>query len=107
MAWSKFILSAAIITFALSWAARYYPARPTAEASLAQQQMQHFDALPNQYSRTKRSVSDYTLLLHVMANHLSALYRRALRKTASDLIHERMMVEAQRLLNHSALAWPR
>ena len=66
--------------------------------------MQHFDALLNQYSRTKRSVSDYTLLLHVMANHLSALYRRALRKTASALIHERMMVEAQRLLNHSALA---
>ena len=83
--------------------ARRYPARPTAEASLAQQQMQHFDALLNQHYRTKHSVSDYTPLPHVTANHLNALCRRVLSKTASALIHERVVVVAQGLLSHSAL----
>lgn len=65
--------------------------------------MQHFDALLNQHSRTKRSVSDYAPLLHVTANRLNALCRRILSKTTSALIHERMVVEAQQLLSHSAL----
>ena len=57
----------------------------------------------NQHYRTKRSVSDYAPLLHVTANHLKALCRRVFSKTASALIHERVVVEAQRLLSYSAL----
>ena len=77
--------------------------RPTAEASLAQQQMRQFGALLNQHYRTKRSVSDYTPLPHVTVNHLNALCRRVLSKTASALIHERVMM-AQGLLSYSALS---
>jgi AraC-like DNA-binding protein len=87
----------------LELAARHYPAQPTAEANLAQQQIRQFGALLNQHYRTKRSVSDYAELLHLSANHLNALCRRVLNKTASTLIHERVVVEAQRLLSHSAL----
>ena len=60
--------------------------------------MRQFGALLNQHYRTKRSVSDYAPLPHVTANHLKALCRRVLSKTASALIHERVMV-TQRLLN--------
>ena len=49
--------------------------------------MRQFGVLLNQHSRTKRSVSDYAPLLHVTSNHLNALCRRILSKTASALIH--------------------
>ena len=65
--------------------------------------MRQFGVLLNQHSRTKRSVSDYAPLLHVTANHLNALCRRVLSKIVSALIHERVVVEAQRLLSYSAL----
>jgi len=65
--------------------------------------MRQFGALLNQHYRTKRSVSDYAPLLHVTVNHLKALCRRVLSKTASAVIHERVVVEAQGLLSHSAL----
>jgi AraC-like DNA-binding protein len=88
----------------LELAARHYPALPAAETNLAQQQIRQFGTLLNQHYRTKRSVSDYAELLHLTANHLNALCRRVLNKTASALIHERVITEAQRLLSHSALS---
>lgn len=87
----------------LELAARHYPAQPAAETSLALQQIRQFGALLNQHYRSRRSVRDYAELLHLTANHLNALCRRVLNKTASDLIHERVVTEAQRLLSHSAL----
>ena len=87
----------------LELAARHYPALPAAETSLAQQQIRQFGALLNEHYRTRRSVRDYAELLHLSANHLNALCRRVLNKTASALIHERVITEAQRLLSHSAL----
>ncbi|MBF9238123.1 helix-turn-helix domain-containing protein [Hymenobacter sp. BT683] len=87
----------------LELATRHYPALPAAESNPAQQQIRQLGALLNQHYRTKRSVRDYADLLHLSANHLNALCRRVLNKTASALIHERVIVEAQRLLSHSAL----
>ena len=65
--------------------------------------MRQFDVLLNQHYRTKRSVSDYAPLPHVTANHLNALCRWVFSKTASALIHERVMM-AQGLLSYSALS---
>lgn len=87
----------------LELAARQYPAVPAADAGLPLQQIRQFGALLNQHYRTRRSVSDYADLLHLSPNHLNALCRRMLNKTASTLIHERVVLEAQRLLSHSAL----
>ncbi|MDB5235854.1 MAG: hypothetical protein JWR44_2847 [Hymenobacter sp.] len=87
----------------LELAARHYPAQSAAEPSPVLQQIRQFGALLNQHYRTRRSVSDYAELLHLSANHLNALCRRVLNKTASALIHERVVAEAQRLLNHSGL----
>ncbi|MDQ2794586.1 MAG: AraC family transcriptional regulator [Bacteroidota bacterium] len=87
----------------LELAARHYAAPGTAETGLAQQQIRQFGALLNEHYRSRRGVREYAELLHVSANHLNALCRRVLNKTASDLIHERTTTEAQRLLSHSAL----
>ncbi|MDQ2795419.1 MAG: AraC family transcriptional regulator [Bacteroidota bacterium] len=88
----------------LELAARHYATTPApAETGLAQQQIRQFGALLNEHYRTLRGVREYAELLHVSANHLNAVCRRVLNKTASNLIHERIITEAQRLLSHSAL----
>ena len=63
--------------------------------------MREFGLLLNQHFRTHRSVQHYADLLHVSPNHLNALCRRQLGKTASALIQERVLVEARRLLRHT------
>ncbi|MBO9618635.1 MAG: helix-turn-helix domain-containing protein [Niabella sp.] len=49
------------------------------------------------------SVSEYAGLLHVSPRTLSDLTRQTLNKTPSQLIQERIVLEAQRLLLHSSL----
>jgi AraC family transcriptional activator of pobA len=95
----------AYLALILELAARHYPAGPTStEAGLAQSQIRQFGALLNQHYRTRRSVREYADLLHLTANYLNALCRRVLGQTASDLIHARVVLEARRLLAHSALS---
>ncbi|GAB2966561.1 helix-turn-helix transcriptional regulator [Hymenobacter coalescens] len=88
----------------LELAARHAAAPATGGPHLALQQIRQFGALLNQHYRTHRTVQEYAQLLHLTANHLNAVCRRVLNKTASTLIHERVVVEAQRLLVHSALS---
>ena len=94
----------AYLALLLEIATRHYSVAPaTTEAGLAQSQIRQFGALLNQHYRTRRSVRDYAELLHLTANYLNALCRRVLGQTASDLIHARVVLEARRLLTHSAL----
>ncbi|UPL48024.1 AraC family transcriptional regulator [Hymenobacter sublimis] len=90
----------------LELAARHYPTSPDQPAAAgeprhAQQLLREFGALINQYFRTQREVQLYADLLHVSPNHLNALCRRHLGKTASALIQERLLIEARRLLRHT------
>ena len=86
----------AYLHLCLELAARHYAAPAPAEVGPAQQQIRQFGALLNQYYHSRHSVGDYAALLHVSANHLNAQCRRVLNKTASALIHERIITEAQR-----------
>jgi len=70
--------------------------------SHSEAQIREFGRLLNQHFRTHRTVHAYAQLLHLTANHLNAVCRQRLNKTASSLIHERVVMEAQRLLTHSA-----
>jgi AraC family transcriptional activator of pobA len=87
----------------LELAARHYNAQVATpdEPRHAQQILREFGQLLNQHFRTQRSVQHYADLLHISPNHLNALCRRQLGKTASTLIQERVLVEAQRLLRHT------
>ena len=48
-----------------------------------------------------KSVSGYADLLHISSGHLNDTVNEATGKTASDLIHDRIILEAKRLLYHS------
>lgn len=51
----------------------------------------------------KRSVSAYANDLNMSPDHLSDLVRKRLGKSAIDVIHERLLLEAKRLLLHASL----
>lgn len=48
-----------------------------------------------------KSVSEYAALLNITPGHLNDTIQKELGKTASELIHERIILEAKRLLYHS------
>ena len=48
-----------------------------------------------------KSVSEYAALLNITPGHLNDTMQKELGKTASELIHERIILEAKRLLYHS------
>ncbi len=50
---------------------------------------------------TTSSVADYATLLHVSTNHLIETVKRTMGKPAGKIIHERLMLEAKRLLRYS------
>jgi AraC-like DNA-binding protein len=89
----------------LELAARRFSASPSApepdEPRHAQQVLREFGASINQQFRSHREVQHYADQLHVSPNHLNALCRRQLGKTASSFIQERVLIEARRLLRHT------
>jgi AraC family transcriptional regulator, transcriptional activator of pobA len=66
--------------------------------------LKNFQQLINQYYRTMRLPKEYAELLHITPNHLNALCRELLGKTAGDVIRERVLLEAKRLLTSAAMS---
>ncbi|SHM21638.1 AraC-type DNA-binding protein [Hymenobacter psychrotolerans DSM 18569] len=64
-------------------------------------QVQAFAQLVDQQFRTLKTVSAYAEQLALSPNHLNALCRRRLHRTASDVLHARIVAEAQQLLTHT------
>ena len=79
----------------------YTQAQPSHASSHGLQQVRAFSRLLDAHFQTEKSVGYYADRLALTANHLNALCRRLLNQTASALIHERVITEAQRLLVHS------
>ena len=92
----------AYLFLCLELATRQYAYVAQEQASHALLQIREFGLLLNQHFRTEKTVRYYAQRLHVTANHLNAICRRTLNKTASRLIQERVIAEATRLLAHSA-----
>jgi len=63
-----------------------------------------FLCLVGQDFRSQSSVSYYAQRLKVTPSHLNETVRRTLGKTAGQVIRERILLEAQRLLRHSELS---
>jgi AraC family transcriptional activator of pobA len=93
----------AYVYLILELAARAYPEQePAQHPAYGLQQVHDFGQLLNAHFRREKSVRYYADRLALTANHLNAICRRTLNKTASDLIHERVVTEAKRQLAHSA-----
>lgn len=65
--------------------------------------LKSFQQLINQYYRSMRLPKEYAELLYITPNHLNALCRELLGKTAGDVIRERVLLEAKRLLTNAGM----
>jgi AraC-like DNA-binding protein len=66
-------------------------------------QLQHLENLIDQHYKDHLPVQFYADQLYVTTRHLNEACRRSLNKTFSDLIRDRILLEARRLLVHSDL----
>lgn len=66
--------------------------------------IRRFNVLVDQYFREKRQVGDYAELLHKSAKTLSNYFRLHYHKSPLEVIQDRQLLEAKRLLLHSELS---
>jgi AraC-like DNA-binding protein len=65
--------------------------------------MRQFEILIEQHFRDKRLPKEYAELMFVTPNHLNALTNSVVGKSAGELIRDRILLEAKRLLVNSDL----
>jgi AraC family transcriptional regulator, transcriptional activator of pobA len=70
---------------------------------LRQTVLKGFQQLVEKHFREFRLPKDYAALLYVTPNHLNSLCQDLLGKTAGDLIRERILLEAKRLLTNAEM----
>jgi len=63
--------------------------------------LRNFQHLIDQHFRTIKLPKEYADLLYVTPNHLNALCQDLVGKTAGDLIRDRVLLEAKRLLTNA------
>lgn len=63
--------------------------------------MRNFRQLINKHFRMIRLPKEYAELLYITPNHLNALCQDLLSKTAGDMIRERVLLEAKRMLTNA------
>lgn len=79
----------------------YNTAPAKGELRAGEKLVQDFIRLIDQYFAEKQAVQEYASLLGVTAGHLTDATRASLGVPASQLIHQRLIVEAKRLFVHS------
>lgn len=88
----------------LETAARLYETSVPAEDRQHVNKVRQFEELINQYFLTEREVRQYAQRMGLTPNYLNALCQPLLGKTASQLIYDRIMVEAKRMLIYTDLS---
>ncbi|MFC5409449.1 helix-turn-helix domain-containing protein [Larkinella bovis] len=86
----------------LETASRLYTERQTVTDANLFDRIRQYEELLEQQFLTVREVSDYAEQMHLTPNYLNHICKKVLGKTASQLLHERQVIEAQRLLTHTA-----
>ncbi|MBA3971490.1 MAG: helix-turn-helix domain-containing protein [Bacteroidetes bacterium] len=71
--------------------------------SSSQELLQKFNNLVEVNFKEYHKVNEYADLLNVTPNHLSETIKKVTGKTAGDIIHERLILEAKRMLLHSSI----
>ncbi|HEY4335775.1 MAG TPA: helix-turn-helix transcriptional regulator [Puia sp.] len=78
------------------------PALPAA-ATQKQQVLGSFRKLLDQHYKTMRLPSEYAAMLYVTPNHLNVLSRDMLGRSAGEIIRDRVLLEAKRLLTNAGM----
>jgi AraC family transcriptional activator of pobA len=79
--------------------------KPPLPAAVTQKQvvLGSFRKLLDQHYKTKRLPSEYAALLFVTPNHLNALSQDLLGRSAGEVIRDRVLLEAKRLLTNAGM----
>jgi AraC family transcriptional regulator, transcriptional activator of pobA len=88
----------------LEYAHRFYKPEQISELHGHYRKIRQFEELVNQYFIQDREVRSFAQRMHLSPNYLNAICKTYLNKTASQLIQERVLVEAQRLLTHTSMS---
>ncbi|CAM1345004.1 AraC family transcriptional regulator [Tenacibaculum amylolyticum] len=89
----------ALLELLLLRAARLYTKTPTKETpAYLTYQIRKLEALIDTHFKQYRVLNDYAELMHISPKHLNSLVKKGLNKTVKNLIHERLLIEAKRLL---------
>ena len=87
------------------WVSRVYAeVHPAQETTRATQVAREFHRAVENHFREIASVSGYAQLLGVSANHLNDTIHRQTGRSAGDVIRQRRVLDAKRLLSHSDLS---
>jgi AraC family transcriptional regulator, transcriptional activator of pobA len=70
----------------------------------SQELLQKFNNLVEEHFIKFHKVNEYAEILSVTSNHLSETIKKVTGKTAGDIIHERLILEAKRRLLHSSIS---
>ena len=92
------VLSMLLITSRRMYVGDEFSGKPSGIKSEA---TRRFKALVNDHFLQHKSVTHYAKLLNITAGHLNDTIHKDIGKTASEIIHERVILEAKRLLYHS------
>lgn len=99
------VLKSILITFLLLSKRYYLKSSGKLEVPLLKNEMSlKFKKLVNSQFKTTRNVTEYASLLNISAGHLSDTLKVELGKTALELINDRVLLEAKRLLYYSHLS---
>jgi AraC-like DNA-binding protein len=74
------------------------------DAGSAHDLIMRLRSLVERHFTTTHAPKDYAEMLCVSQNHLNSAVKKAMGKTIGDLVHERLVLEAQRLLYHTELS---
>ena len=88
----------------LESANRLYDQQLTGAASHYYDRIRQFEDLLETQFVEVRTIGDYAARMGLTPNHLNHICQKVLGKTASQLLQERLLIEAQRLLTHTALS---
>jgi len=86
--------------------ARYYPQKKRDSYTLPYDivQLHKFEALIDKYFKLHRPLSCYAERMHITERQLSYLCKKTLNKKPSEIMLERTILEAKRLIIHSSLS---
>jgi AraC family transcriptional regulator, transcriptional activator of pobA len=81
--------------------AKYYRASRIEQTLASTQRLRKLEKLIDEKFRTLKQPSDYAELMNMTPSHLNSICKEALGKTVTDLIQQRILLEAKRMFSYS------
>ncbi len=83
---------------------RYFDSQHSTSIQGQYHRIKEFEKYIDLYYTEKKTIRAYAELMNISPNYLNSLCKLYLNKTSSELLQERILIEAQRLLTHSNIS---